>query len=152
MTIASESIYHEYYDDLKIVDIVDFKSKVLEPKILELQEYFDKNIEYSIFNAGVMEINSNNYPIILELEDNKLIIYFNDISEDLLITSDKVTVKNISVYYDEDCQYNNFNEYDTSLISVDYDSIQECLSTQKDCSYMEKYSYYIYLKVVFEIK
>ena len=150
MIITSESLYHEYYDNLKIVDIVDFKSKVLEPKILELQEYFDKNIEQSTFDAGVMEINSNNYPMILELEDNKLIIYFNDISEDLLITSDKVTVKNIPVYYDEDCQYNNFNEYDTSLISVDYDSMQECLSTQKDCSYIENYSYYIYLKIRLE--
>lgn len=60
-------------------------------------------------------------------------------------------IDNIQVKYDEDYSYNTFNEYDidADIISTmqDYEAVEECLSEQKDCSYIESYSYSIYLEI-----
>lgn len=40
--IKSDTIYQNSFNDLKVIDIVDFKSLNVLPKILELQNYFNK--------------------------------------------------------------------------------------------------------------
>ena len=60
---------------------------------------------------------------------------------------DKITVK-----YEEDYKYCVFDEYnqdsDTVKSMLEYKNIKECLSSNNECSYIQSYSYSIYLEIL----
>lgn len=95
-----------------------------------------------ILLSSISNILENN---LLERAGNPLIIYLNN-----HIDKNKKT-DNIFVKYNEDYEYGIFDEYNLDADTIksinEYKNIEECLSTQNECSYIENYSYSIYLEI-----
>lgn len=133
------------FDNLNILDLTDFKAIRLLSKINYLQEVINSNI-HSIYlnNANSLDISVLSRE--LNIENGSL--YFEKSSE---IDLNNYSISKIEVKYDEDYSYNSFTEYnmDNDIISSlqDCEAIEQCLSEQKDCSYVESYSYSIYLEI-----
>lgn len=148
-TIKLESIYDENFNNLKIVDLVDFKSEKVNPKIYKLQNYLNQHMHnFKLLNNALeIKIDKTVLNLFRDYASDIVPIYFTK-SENISKTS---TITNIVVKYDEDYSYNTFNEYniDADTISTiqEYENINKCLSEQKDCSYIESYSYSIYLEI-----
>ena len=150
MISSSNYICDDSFQDLRVTDIVDFKSLNVVPKIVELQNYFDKyKNSICIENASLL------LPIISvpSILNNSL---SEQIKDNLVVNLDKevernCNIKHISVKYDEDYEYGVFDEYnldaDTLKSIQEYESVEECLSSQNECSYIESYSYSIYLEI-----
>lgn len=145
-----DCVYNDSFQDLKVTDIVDFKSLNVVPKIAELQNYFDKYKDSICIKNGALLLPISSAPNIL---DNSI---SEKIKDDLVIYLDEsieqsYTIDNISVKYDEDYDYATFDEYNLdadTIKSIDeYENIDECLSSKNECSYIENYSYSIYLEV-----
>lgn len=151
--INTDFIYYTWFQDLKVIDLVDFKSINVEPVVMELQSYFDKNIDIVKLGESQLSIPTHSVPNIFE--DNNLLAYADDSiliygGESFNVDSSKYSIDKISVKYDEDYEYNNFSEYnlDADTINMhEYENINECLSQQKDCSYIAGYGFQIYLEI-----
>ena len=119
-----------------------------------LQEEIDKCSNVCLTDGSVnFDINSINSKQVLDIlepftESTKCHIYF---EEEDRINIDSYNITNIKVKYDEDYSYNTFTEYnmDSDAISSinEYEVVKQCLSEQKDCSYIESYSYSLYLEI-----
>ena len=147
-------LYEESFYDLKITDLVEFKSIHVIPKIYALQNYFDKHGSSIKVDKDFIELPSDGMPSFLndsflDQKEDHLKIY---LGEEL--TSD-YTHCNISVKYDEDYEYGEFDEYnldsDTLKSVSEYEDIEACLASKQDCSYISSYSFYIYLEVEFTL-
>ncbi len=139
-----DCIYHDSFQDLKVTDIVDFKSLNVVPKIVELQNYFDKYKNFIHINNSSLLLPISSVASIL---DNSL---SEQLEDSLVIYLDKPVehnyhIDNISVKYGAFDEYNL--DADTIKSINEYENIEECLSSQNECSYIQNYSYSIYLEI-----
>jgi len=148
--LKTSEILEQSFRDLRVTDIVDFKSLNVVPKIIEIQNYFNKYIDSIHINNSSLLLPISSVPSILdnslsEQLENHLVIY---LDRELMQNSN---IDNISVKYSEDYEYGIFDEYNLdadTIKSIDeYESVQECLSSQNECSYIQSYSYSIYLEI-----
>lgn len=148
--IKSDTIYENGFNNLKVTDIVEFKSSNVLPKILKLQNYFDKCKDSIHFKSDSLLLPISSISSIL---DNN---FLENTEDDLVIYLDKhikknEKIENISVNYDEDYEYGIFDEYNLNADIIksinEYESVKECLSSHNECSYIENYSYTVYLEI-----
>lgn len=150
MKINTTESFEQTLTDLKVTDIVDFRLLNVSSIIYEMQNYFDSNKNFIQLKSDHILVPITSAPTILNSslsgqKENYLVVYLKN------ALNKNYYVENISVLYDEDYEYNTFTEYnmdrDTISTIKDYENIEECLSEQKDCSYIERYSYGIYLEI-----
>jgi len=150
ISTRTDCIYDDNFQNLIVTDIVDFKSLNVVPKIVELQNYFDKYKDSIHIDNSSLLLPISSVPSIL---DNSL---SEQLKDNLVIYLDKKTnhnyqIDNILVKYSEDYEYSAFDEYNLDADTIknidEYENIEECLSSQNECSYIQNYSYSIYLEI-----
>jgi len=150
MKLKTSEVIEQSFNDLKVTDLVDFKSLTVLPKIVELQNYFDKYKDSICIKNASLLLPISSIPNIL---DNSLL---EKIKDDLIIYLDEPiennqVIEKISVMYNEDYEYAIFNEYNLDADSIksinEYENIKECLSSQNECNFIQNYSYNIYLEI-----
>ena len=150
MKLKTSEIIEQSFRDLRVTDIVDFKSLNVVPKITELQNYFDKHRDSIYLDNDAFFLPISSAPSILnnssseQVKDNLIIYLDKELKNDYHIA-------NISVKYDEDYEYGVFDEYNLDADTIksihEYENVEECLSSQNECSNIENYSYSIYLEI-----
>ncbi len=150
ISTRTDCIYDDNFQNLTVTDIVDFKSLNVVPKIVELQNYFDNYKDSIQIDNSSLLLQISSIPSILDnslseqLEDSLVIYLYKPVEHNCRI-------ENISVKYNEDYEYGAFDEYNLdadTIKSIDeYESIEECLSSKDECSYIQNYSYSIYLEI-----
>jgi len=152
MLNTRDCIYNDSFQDLKVSDLSEFRAVSVAPVIFKLQHYFDNNIESIILGKDVLFLPKKNAPMVildthLQSQSYEFISIYIDNTIDTHYCLDKITVK-----YEEDYQYGIFDEYnqnaDTVKIIIEYENIEECLSSNKECSFIESYSYSVYLEIL----
>lgn len=151
MQNTTDCIYSDSFQNLSITDLSEFRAVNIEPVIFELQSYFDNNIESITLDKDVLFLPKKNAPMVildthLQSQSDELVSLYIDNTIDTNYCLDKITVK-----YEEDYQYGIFDEYnqnaDTVKTIIEYENIEECLSSSKECSFIESYSYSVYLEI-----
>lgn len=155
--IESNCFYDKQWNDLKVVDLSDFKSKNVEPKIREFQNFFTNNIDFfELGNNDLSIIIDKNTPLSLvsssiDNQENKVSIYFDDFDKKDNQSINNFVVDSINVCYEEFFDYEVFDDYNlnSDVVTVaEHKKIEHCLSSKSDCSYVESYSYFVNLKVI----
>ena len=163
MKIITQYLYEETWNNLNVIDLTNFKSIKIDEKIKVLQEQIDNNkdsmyLKYYCLNIDVNQTDSVIVSDMLRplIDDEKVLIHFDDTEDIKRLSLDSYSIDSIQVQYDEDYEYNIFNEYninsDTVRIFDEFERIEQCLSTEKDCSYIEKYSYSIFLEITIKMR
>ena len=151
MLSTTDCIYSDSFQDLKVTDISEFVAIKVDPIMFELQNYFNDNIESIIVQEDTLVLPKKNAPSVLldthlkSQADDFLLIYLSD-TLDMNYCLDKITVK-----YEDDYEYGIFDEYnldaDTVKSLTEYENVEECLSSNNECSYIESYNYGVYLEI-----
>ena len=151
MKIKVSELITQSFDDIKVTDIADFRSTNVMPKIVELQSYFDEYISSFSLKNNVLYLPIKTVPRSLlnslseQTKDHGTLYMDED-------TQQSYGIETISVKYSEDYEYGVFDEYNLdadTIKSIDeYENIEECLGSRNECSYIESYSYSIYLEIL----
>ena len=157
--MKTNSFFEESWNDLKLQDITDFRATHIDPKINKLQKWVDENPTLFVLEDDCLHMDTNktdfgtSLDVLAQVTDNGVVwICFDDTENIENLNSDNYSIASIKVKYDEDYEYNTFDEYnldsDTIKTVAESESIEQCWTTQKDCSYIENYNYSIYLEVI----
>lgn len=149
-SITTQDIYEKIWRNLHTIDLSDFIASNVNRKVDYFQEVVDEYINSFVLQRDGLVLHDTLKSILLSgTLDDEVVIYFEEADSEVDLS--KVTIDRVSVKYDDDYSYNTFSEYnmntDTIQSMQEQENITECLSEQKDCSYIECYSYSIYLEV-----
>lgn len=137
--IEFEHVYEDSYNDLKIVDLIDFKADTVDPylDVLNSTEHFT-------------------------LKDDTLTLKYNDY-EDSIKSKNLVGFKidSVEVKLSEDVGYGAFKETDVTADLIgenefngfnmdEANRLHECIESEHDCSYVDSYSFIVNLEVKLE--
>ncbi len=153
--ITTYCILGKGYDNLKLIDLSEFRSLNVFPIIEELTDYFNKNLnlissetENLLVPVDTIPTSLKGSDYLMEEENNNLLIPF----ETGNIQNNNI--KNIVVMFEESYDYAELDEYniDNDVFNNydDYQNIEECFMEKQDCSYIENYAYYIHLEIYVE--
>lgn len=137
-TVFFEYVVDECYSEEKIVDLVDFKADSVDVHM----DVLDNNDSIFTLKNNLLTLNYNDY---------KNTIYDNTLAS--------MSIKSVKPILLEDIEYGEFKDTDiTSELIGETDfgipnideanRLEECISSDHDCSYIEKYSFIINLEVI----
>lgn len=123
-TILFEDVYSDFYNELKIVDLVDFKAKEVDTTVKEL--------EYSA-----------------KIEGDKLILIYDEY-ENVVVSEQFVnmSIDNIEVILGESIEYEQSYTSDITPDMIgETNRLEECIEEGVDCSYVKSYRFSLGVKV-----
>jgi len=152
--IQTNGIVSETFNNLKILDLVEFKASKVQPTIIQLQNYINEVIEGIQLKDKCLLLPINTAPSILKDNLEKKEDFLSINIEEKYKKSQ--TLSNIAVKYYEDFEYGVFTDYNLDADTVksisEYEKVSSCLASKNDCSYIESYSFDIYLELSFKGK